>query len=181
MLRRRRINHVVLNAKFHQHEGEIIKDAGQPGRLRLPRTWPVAVPTSSSVPAWSKARAAIWSSTAAASASMGGGIGPMPQGRAVRAVHYRDERHEARRIDDQLRGARAGRATPFVAFLPLAGGRPDAAVWVRAVATLMDRFGAKDDEPIEHRAGHAGDRGRSKAGRGAQPGNRRHLLESTMS
>ena len=79
------------------------------------------------------------------------------------------ERHESRRIDNQLRG-RAGRQgdpgySKFYLSLEddlmriFAGDR---------VKNLMDRMGMPDDEPIEHPLGHAQHRERAAQGRGAQ-------------
>jgi preprotein translocase subunit SecA len=77
----RGIPHNVLNAKEHEREGEIIKDAASRARSRSRRTWPAAASTSSS---------------AMGVLELGG------------LYVLGTERHEARRIDNQLRG-RSGR------------------------------------------------------------------------
>ena len=82
LLTRRGIPHNVLNAKQHEREAEIIPGRGRrAARSRSRRTWPAAASTSSS---------------ARASLELGG------------LYVVGTERHEARRIDNQLRG-RSGR------------------------------------------------------------------------
>ena len=48
LLDKRGIKHQVLNAKHHEREAEIVAQAGRKAPSRSPRTWPAAVPTSSS-------------------------------------------------------------------------------------------------------------------------------------
>ena len=47
MLKREKIPHNVLNAKYHMQEAEIVQRAGRPARSLFPLTWPVAAPTLS--------------------------------------------------------------------------------------------------------------------------------------
>ena len=81
MLRRRGIPHKVLNAKFHELEAEIVADAGQPGAVTI-------------------------------ATNMAGRGTDIKLGEGVKEVGglkiIGTERHESRRIDNQLRG-RAGR------------------------------------------------------------------------
>ncbi len=81
MLRRRGIPHKVLNAKFHEQEAEIVADAGQPGAVTI-------------------------------ATNMAGRGTDIKLGEGVKEVGglkiIGTERHESRRIDNQLRG-RAGR------------------------------------------------------------------------
>ncbi len=81
MLRRRGIQHKVLNAKFHELEAEIVADAGQPGAVTI-------------------------------ATNMAGRGTDIKLGEGVKEVGglkiIGTERHESRRIDNQLRG-RAGR------------------------------------------------------------------------
>ena len=81
MLRRRGVPHRVLNAKFHEQEAEIVADAGQPGAVTI-------------------------------ATNMAGRGTDIKLGEGVEAVGglkiIGTERHESRRIDNQLRG-RAGR------------------------------------------------------------------------
>ena len=81
MLRRRGIPHKVLNAKFHEQEAEIVADAGQPGAVTI-------------------------------ATNMAGRGTDIKLGEGVQEAGglkiIGTERHESRRIDNQLRG-RAGR------------------------------------------------------------------------
>jgi len=133
LLRRRGVPHQVLNAKYHEREAEIIAQAGRPGAVTI----------------------------ATNMAGRGvdillGGNPPDPGGaervRALGGLHIiGTERHEARRIDNQLRG-RAGRqgdpgSSRFYVALDdelmrlFAGER---------IAGIMERLGIEDDVPIEH-------------------------------
>ena len=81
MLTRRGIPHKVLNAKFHELEAEIVADAGQHGAVTI----------------------------ATNMAGRGTDIKLDEESRAAgRLMIIGTERHESRRIDNQLRG-RAGR------------------------------------------------------------------------
>jgi preprotein translocase subunit SecA len=133
LLRRRGVPHQVLNAKHHEREAEIIAQAGRVGAVTI----------------------------ATNMAGRGvdiilGGNPPDPaeaeRVRALGGLHViGTERHEARRIDNQLRG-RAGRqgdpgSSRFYISLDdelmriFAGER---------IAGLMDRLGIDEDTPIEH-------------------------------
>ena len=82
MLKSEGIPHKVLNAKFHELEAEIVADAGAAGAVQpLPRTWQAVVRILS----WMMSRKEL------------GGLKIIGT-----------ERHESRRIDNQLRG-RSGR------------------------------------------------------------------------
>jgi preprotein translocase subunit SecA len=133
ILRRRGIPHQILNAKYHEKEAEIIAQAGRSGAVTI----------------------------ATNMAGRGvdiilGGTPPDPQDaekvRGLGGLHIiGTERHEARRIDNQLRG-RAGRqgdpgSSRFYVALDdelmrlFAGER---------IAGIMERLGIEDDVPIEH-------------------------------
>jgi preprotein translocase subunit SecA len=133
LLRRRGVPHQVLNAKYHEKEAEIIAQAGRSGAITI----------------------------ATNMAGRGvdiilGGSPPDPEDaervRGMGGLHIiGTERHEARRIDNQLRG-RAGRqgdagSSRFYVALDdelmrlFAGER---------IAGIMERLGIEDDVPIEH-------------------------------
>ena len=126
------VPHEVLNAKNHEREGEIIAEAGEEGR--------VTVATNLAGRGVDiKLGGALATSAARASVIDKGGL-------AVIGT----ERHDARRIDNQLRG-RSGRQgdpgeTRFYVSLE------DKLMRVFAAETLknvMGRFGIPEDEPIE--------------------------------
>jgi preprotein translocase subunit SecA len=125
MLKRVGVPHQVLNAKHHEKEAEIVSQAGQRGAVTI-------------------------------STNMAGRGTDIVLGSGVAdlgGLHIvGTERHEARRIDNQLRG-RAGRqgdpgSSRF--FLSL----EDDLMRIFAadrLSGLMQRIGMEEDEPIEHR------------------------------
>jgi preprotein translocase subunit SecA len=125
MLRRKGIQHSVLNAKYHEREAEIVTDAGQPGSVTI----------------------------ATNMAGRGTDIKLGPGVREAGGLHIvGTERHESRRIDNQLRG-RAGRqgdpgSSTFYLSLEDDLMRRFAS---DRVAGLMERLGMDDETPIEAR------------------------------
>ncbi len=127
------VEHVVLNAKNHEREGEIIADAGKKGGVTL---------------ATNMAGRGV-------DIKLGGTGSTKEEADAVRALGglfvLGTERHEARRIDDQLRG-RSGRQgdpgeTQFFVSME------DSLMRVFAsdvVKNMMGRLGIPEDEPIEN-------------------------------
>jgi len=132
MLRRRGVTHQVLNAKYHEREAEIIAQAGRSGAVTI---------------ATNMAGRGV-------DIILGGNPPDAADGEKVRALGglhiVGTERHEARRIDNQLRG-RAGRQGDagssrfFVALddelMRLFAGEK--------IAGIMERLGIEDDVPIE--------------------------------
>ncbi len=124
MLKRKGIRHHVLNAKYHQQEAEIVARAGQPGAVTI-------------------------------ATNMAGRGTDIKLGEGVREVGglaiVGTERHEARRIDLQLRG-RSGRqgdpgSTQF--FLSLEDDLMRLFGSDR-ISGIMDRLGLKEGEVITH-------------------------------
>lgn len=131
-LKKESVPHEVLNAKNHEKEGEIIAQAGAPGQ--------VTVATNLAGRGVDiKLGGAVATSLARQSVIQNGGL-----------MVIGTERHDARRIDNQLRG-RSGRQgdpgeTRFFVSLE------DKLMRVFASETLkkvMGRFGIPEDEPIE--------------------------------
>jgi preprotein translocase subunit SecA len=143
LLQRKGVPHQVLNAKQHEREAGIIAQAGRPGAVTI---------------ATNMAGRGV-------DILLGGNpAGLVEEQVAKRAAQGREEvvalgglhilgteRHEARRIDNQLRG-RAGRqgdpgSSRFYVSLEdelmrrFGGGN---------IAKLMDRFGMEEDVPLEH-------------------------------
>ncbi len=126
------VTHQMLNAKNHEREGEIIAEAGKKGAVTL---------------ATNMAGRGV-------DIKLGGPLATPEEAEAVRALGglfvLGTERHEARRIDNQLRG-RAGRqgdpgATQFFvsmedSLMRVFGGD--------RVKSLMGTFGIPEDQPIE--------------------------------
>src|SRR5579872_7248814 len=123
MLRRKGVECNVLNAKYHEQEAEIVKDAGLPAQVTI----------------------ATNMAGRGTDIKLGEGVAEKG-GLAIIGT----ERHESRRIDNQLRG-RSGRqgdpgSTRFYVSLEdevmrLFGGE--------RMTAIMDRVGFTDEQPIE--------------------------------
>ncbi|MEJ2039569.1 MAG: preprotein translocase subunit SecA [Desulfosarcinaceae bacterium] len=123
-LKKRGIKHSVLNAKNHEAEAEIISMAGQPGAVTI-------------------------------STNMAGRGTDIKLGEGVTEVGglhiLGTERHESRRIDNQLRGRSGRQGDPGSSrfylsleddLLRIFGGE--------RIGHIMERLGLEDGEPIEH-------------------------------
>ncbi|MGC4191388.1 MAG: preprotein translocase subunit SecA [Thermomicrobiales bacterium] len=125
LLKQRGISHDVLNAKQHEREATIVADAGKRGAVTI----------------------------ATNMAGRGTDI-KLEQGVAdLGGLHIvGTERHESRRIDNQLRGRSGRQGDPgssrfFVSLEDELMRRFGS----DRIGGLMDRMGMEDDEPIEHR------------------------------
>lgn len=123
MLKRRGIPHNVLNAKYHEKEAEIIAGAGQYGAVTI----------------------ATNMAGRGTDIVLGAGV---PELGGLHIIGT--ERHESRRIDNQLRGRCARQGDPGSAkfylsleddLLRIFGGD--------SISNIMDKLGLDDDEPIE--------------------------------
>ncbi len=125
MLRRVGVPHQVLNAKHHEMEAEIVAQAGQP----------LAVTISTNM------------------AGRGTDIVLGPGVVDLGGLHIiGTERHEARRIDNQLRGRSGRQGDPGSSRFYLS--LEDDLMRIFAadrLSGLMQRIGMEEDEPIEHR------------------------------
>jgi preprotein translocase subunit SecA len=123
LLTRRGVAHTVLNAKEHERESEIIKDAGQRGAVTI---------------ATNMAGRGV-------DIKLGEGVVDLG-GLYVLAT----ERHEARRIDNQLRGRSGRQGDPGETRFYLSG--EDELVRLFAgdrIKNIMQRFKLPDDQPME--------------------------------
>jgi preprotein translocase subunit SecA len=132
-LTRAGITHEILNAKNHEREGEIIADAGKRGKVTL---------------ATNMAGRGV-------DIKLGGTEATKEQADEIRSLGglfvIGTERHEARRIDNQLRG-RSGRQgdpgeTQFFVSMEDSLMRVFASDMVK---NMMGRFGIPEDQPIEN-------------------------------
>ena len=124
MLSKDGVKHSVLNAKNHEKEAEIIAKAGQQGAVT------------------------ISTNMAGRGTDIVLGPGVVEMG----GLHIiGTERHEARRIDNQLRG-RAGRQGDMGSSRFYLSLEDDLMRIFAAdrIANLMDRVGMEEDQPIEH-------------------------------
>ncbi|HLY94879.1 MAG TPA: SEC-C metal-binding domain-containing protein, partial [Gaiellaceae bacterium] len=123
LLTRQGVKHNVLNAKEHAREAEIIKDAGQPGAVTI-------------------------------ATNMAGRGVDIKLGEGVREVGglyvLGTERHESRRIDNQLRGRSGRQGDPGETRFYLSG--EDDLVRLFAgdrIKGIMERFKIPEDQPME--------------------------------
>ncbi|WP_159885446.1 preprotein translocase subunit SecA [Paenibacillus puerhi] len=123
MLKKKGVTHKVLNAKYHAEEAEIVSRAGQPGAVTI----------------------ATNMAGRGTDITLGDGVAE------VGGLHIiGTERHESRRIDNQLRG-RAGRqgdpgSSQFYLSLEDELMRRFGA---ENIMGMMDRLGFEEDQPIE--------------------------------
>jgi preprotein translocase subunit SecA len=123
LLKRKGIPHNVLNAKEHEREGEIIKDAGQRGAVTI------------------------------ATNRAGRGV-DIKLGEGVRELGglyvLGTERHEARRIDNQLRGRSGRQGDPGETRFYLSGQDDRVRLFAGdRIYNIMNRFKIPDDQPME--------------------------------
>jgi preprotein translocase subunit SecA len=124
MLKRRGVPHQVLNAKHHEKEAEIIAKAGQPGAVTI----------------------ATNMAGRGTDIVLGEGV---PELGGLHIIGT--ERHESRRIDNQLRGRSGRQGDPgssrfYVSLeddlMRLFGGD--------SIKNIMEKLGMEEDQPIEH-------------------------------
>ncbi|MGZ4308624.1 MAG: preprotein translocase subunit SecA [Gaiellaceae bacterium] len=123
LLQRQGVPHTVLNAKEHERESEIIKDAGQVGAVTI---------------ATNMAGRGVDIKLAEGVTDLGG------------LYVLGTERHEARRIDNQLRGRSGRQGDPGESRFYLSG--QDDLVRLFAgdrIYGIMERFKVPDDQPME--------------------------------
>src|SRR5204863_1109780 len=123
LLQRQGVPHTVLNAKEHERESEIIKDAGQVGAVTI---------------ATNMAGRGVDIKLADGVTDLGG------------LYVLGTERHEARRIDNQLRGRSGRQGDPGESRFYLSG--QDDLVRLFAgdrIYGIMERFKVPDDQPME--------------------------------
>ncbi len=125
LLTRQGVKHNVLNAKEHAREAEIITDAGQPGAVTI-------------------------------ATNMAGRGVDIKLGEGVRELGglyvVGTERHESRRIDNQLRGRSGRQGDPGETRFYLSG--EDDLVRLFAgdrIKGIMERFKIPEDQPMEHK------------------------------
>jgi len=125
LLSREGIDHRVLNAKQHEKEATIISDAGQPHAVTV---------------ATNMAGRGV-------DILLGEGVAELG-GLAVIGT----ERHESRRIDNQLRGRAGRQGDPGYSrfYLSLEDELMSRFVGPK-VKTMLERFGMDGDEPLEHK------------------------------
>jgi len=151
MLKKKGIPHNVLNAKHHEKEAEIVANAGQRGIVTI-------------------------------ATNMAGRGTDIKLGEGVKelgGLHIiGTERHESRRIDNQLRG-RSGRqgdpgSTQFIISLEDELMRKFGS---ENLMKMMDRLGVEDDQPIESKMISKAIQSAQKRVEGSNFDTRKHVLE----
>ena len=183
MLNRRRIKHAVLNARYHEQEAQIVAQAGQPGTVTIAtnmagRGTDIKLGTGV-VKAPEGHRCALLANPE----------DPRPPCPHLAEYGCREDvpcglhimgtgRHEARRIDRQLRGRSGRQGDPgnsrfFTSLeddlMRLFGSE--------RIARIMDRLGAEEGEVIEHRMVTRSIERAQKRVEGRNFEIRKHLLE----
>ncbi len=124
MLKKRDIPHNVLNAKYHEMEAQIVAGAGQPGAITI----------------------ATNMAGRGTDIVLGEGVSELG------GLHIiGTERHESRRIDNQLRGRSGRQGDPGSSRFYLS--LEDELMRLFGsdnIANIMDKLGMEEDEPIEH-------------------------------
>ena len=124
LLTRRGVQHEVLNAKNHEREAEIIEQAGQPGAVTI---------------ATNMAGRGVDIKLGEGVVDLGG------------LYVLGTERHESRRIDNQLRGRSGRQGDPGETRFYLSA--QDEVIRLFAgdrIYTILDKLGPSDGAPIEH-------------------------------
>lgn len=160
ILQKEGIEHEVLNAKNHQREGEIIAQAGQPGAVT------------------------VATNMAGRGVDIILGGNPFNEDAAKRVreaggLHViGTERHEARRIDDQLRGRAARQGDPGSSqfFLSLEGKLMKVFGGER-IQKLMGTLKMPEDEPLESKIVSGAIESAQRKIEGMNFDTRKHLLE----
>jgi preprotein translocase subunit SecA len=186
LLKRRKIKHVVLNAKYHQREADIVAQAGRLGAVTIATNMAgrctdivlggnpdglarIEADPGADHEAYETVLAKYESSCADEKQRVleAGGLHILGT-----------ERHEARRIDNQLRGRSGRQGDPGSSrfFLSLEDDlmRIFAADWVRK---MMDRLGMEEDVPIESKMVSKSIERAQKQVEGRNFEIRKHLLE----
>ena len=124
MLKKRGVQHAVLNAKHHEREAEIISKAGQ------------------------KKAVTIATNMAGRGTDIVLGEGVVELG----GLHIiGTERHESRRIDNQLRGRAGRQGDPGSSRFYLSLEDDLMRIFGSdSISTIMDKLGMEEDDPIEH-------------------------------
>ncbi|WP_417439126.1 preprotein translocase subunit SecA [Idiomarina sp.] len=153
LLKKKKIPHAVLNAKFHEHEADIIAQAGRPGTVTIATnmagrgtdivlggSWMAEVekleePSNDKIEKikqdWQKLHDAVIEA---------GGLHIIGT-----------ERHESRRIDNQLRGRAGRQGDPGSSRFYLSLEDPLMRIFASdRIGTMMKRLGMKEGEAIEH-------------------------------
>jgi preprotein translocase subunit SecA len=186
LLTKRKVKHVVLNAKYHQREAEIVAQAGRLGAVTIAtnmagRGTDIMLGGNPEIMAQAEVNADSEEGAYEAALEKHRERCKEDKQKVLDAggLHIiGTERHESRRIDNQLRG-RSGRqgdpgSTRFFLSLEDDLMRIFASDWVRKI---MDRLGMEEDIPIESKMVSKSIERAQKQVEGRNFEIRKHLLE----
>jgi preprotein translocase subunit SecA len=143
LLSQRKIPHQVLNAKHHEREAEIIADAGRPGAVTIATNMAGRgtdiVLGGKKNPAATAEETAEWQARHDAAIQAGG-------------LHIiGTERHESRRIDNQLRGRSARQGDPGTTCFYLSLQDNLMRIFITEnITALLSKLGLRDGEVLSH-------------------------------
>jgi preprotein translocase subunit SecA len=186
LLQKRKVKHVVLNAKYHEREADIVAQAGRLGAVTIATN--MAGRGTDIVLGGSPDGLAKMEATAETSPEEFAALLQKHEAQCAKdkqkvleagGLHILGtERHESRRIDNQLRGRSGRQGDPGSSrfFLSLEDDlmRIFASDWVRK---MMDRLGMEEDIPIESRMVSKSIERAQKQVEGRNFEIRKHLLE----
>jgi preprotein translocase subunit SecA len=151
MLSRTGIKHSVLNAKHHEKEAQIVAEAGQPGMVTISTNM----------------------AGRGTDIKLGEGV-PEKGGLHILGT----ERHESRRIDNQLRGRSGRQGDPGSSRFYLSLEDDLLRIFgAERISSIMDRIGFEEGQPIEHRLIGRAIENAQKRVEGQNFDIRKHLLE----
>ena len=155
LLKRKGINHNVLNAKHHQREAEIVADAGKAGAVTIATNMAGRGTDIKLGPGVVKCDGCgIGTKKTSWKTRDGVEVNPVECAKDVPCgLHIiGTERHEARRIDRQLRGRAGRQGDPGVSlfFLSLEDDLMRLFGGSQRISGLMDRMGLEEGEVITH-------------------------------
>lgn len=181
LLTEAKIDHQVLNAKFHKKEAEIIAQAGVPGKVTIATNMAGrgtdivlggnleamlnALPEDATAADREKLKSA-WKTQHEQVLAAGG-------------LHIvGSERHESRRIDNQLRGRSGRQGDPGSSRFYLSLEDDLMRIFApERVSQLMQTLGMEDDDPISHRMINRSIENAQRKVEGRNFDIRKHLLE----
>ena len=153
MLQRRGIVHQLLNARYHEKEAQIVAEAGRPAAVTLATNMAGRGTDIKLSPEVVHIDRSLVESTTTlddklpSGNTLRNGLIENPSGLQVIGT----ERHEARRIDRQLRGRSGRQGDPGASRFLLALEDDLMRLFgSERIASVMDRLGAEEGEVIEH-------------------------------
>jgi preprotein translocase subunit SecA len=160
LLKKQGVPHNVLNAKHHEREAEIIAQAGRAGAVTIStnmagRGTDILLGGNSKFLAKTLVKDEVTEETMQKAYEKASAIVKQEKGKVIQVggLHVLGtERHEARRIDNQLRGRSGRQGDPGSSRFYLSLEDDLLRIFgSERISKIMDRLGIEEDQPIEHR------------------------------